>query len=114
METLYGMIASRNNRGEAHENGSVEAHNNHLKVALNQALILRDSRDFADLADWRRFVDELVARRNRRREDALRIELAALKPLPARRTTDFTEVVARVTKTGASSFTRFSIPRPRN
>ena len=96
----YGMLASRNNRGEAHENGSVEAHNNHLKVALDQALILRGSRDFADLASWRRFVDELVARRNRRREAALRIEMAALKPLPARRTTDFTEVIARVTKTG--------------
>ncbi|MBO4170338.1 IS21 family transposase [Luteovulum azotoformans] len=96
----YGMLASRNNPGEAHENGSVEAHNNHLKVALDQALILRGSRDFADLASWRRFVDELVARRNRRRESAVRIEMAALRPLPARRTTDFTEVVARVTKTG--------------
>lgn len=94
------MLASRNNRGEAHENGSVEAHNNHLKVALDQALILRGSRDFADLVDWRRFVDELVARRNRRREAAVRIEMAALKPLPARRTTDFTDVIARVTKTG--------------
>ncbi|RQP08492.1 MAG: hypothetical protein EAS51_14155 [Microbacteriaceae bacterium] len=33
----FGMIASRNNPGEAHENGSVEAHNNHLKTALDQA-----------------------------------------------------------------------------
>ena len=80
----YGMLASRNNPGEAHENGAVEAHNNHLKVALDQALILRGSRDFADLADWRRFVDELVARRNRRREAAIRTELAALRPLPVR------------------------------
>lgn len=96
----YGMLASRNTPGEAHENGSIEAHNNHLKVALGQALILRGSRDFADLGEWRRFVDELVARRNRRREDAVRIEMVALKPLPSRRTTDFTEVVARVTKTG--------------
>jgi hypothetical protein len=96
----YGMLASRNNPGEAHENGAVEAHNNHLKTALDQALILRGSRDFADLAAWRRFVDELVARRNRRREAAVRIERAALRPLPARRTTDFTEVVARVTRTG--------------
>ena len=96
----YGMIASRNNPGEAHENGSIEAHNNHLKVALDQALILRASRDFLDLDGWRRFVDEVVARRNRRREDAVQIEMAALKRLPVRRTTDFTEVVARVTKTG--------------
>jgi len=96
----YGMIASRNNPGEAHENGAVEAHNNHLKIALDQALILRGSRDFPDVEDWRRFVDELVGRRNRRREAAVRTETATLRPLPARRTTDFTEVVARVTRTG--------------
>jgi len=96
----YGMIASRNNPGEAHENGSIEAHNNHLKIALDQALILRGSRDFPDVTAWRRFVDELVARRNRRREAAVKIETKALQPLPARRTTDFTEVVARVTRTG--------------
>jgi hypothetical protein len=96
----YGMAASRNNPGEAHENGSVEAHHRHLKAALDQALILRGSRDFAGLDDWRRFVDQVVARRNRRREAALRSEAAALKSLPPRRTTDFTEVVARVTRTG--------------
>jgi hypothetical protein len=94
------MLASRNNPGEAHENGAVEAHNNHLKVALDQALILRGSRDFPDLAAWRGFVDELVGRRNRRREAALQIEMAALHPLPVRRTTDFTEIVTRVTRTG--------------
>ena len=78
----YGMAASRCNPGEAHENGAVESHNRHLKCALDQALILRGSRDFADVADWRRFVDQLVARRNRRREDAVRVEAAALGPLP--------------------------------
>lgn len=82
----FGMLASRNNPGEAHENGAVEAQNNHLKVALDQALILRGSRDFAELDDWKRFVDELVARCNRRREATVRTEMAA------RRTTDFTEV----------------------
>jgi hypothetical protein len=75
----YGLKASRNNPGEAHENGAVEAHHRHLKAALDQALILRGSRDFAALADYRRFVDQLVARRNRRREDAVRAEMAALR-----------------------------------
>jgi hypothetical protein len=96
----YAMIASRCNPGEAHENGAVESHNRHLKTALDQALILRGSRDFDDIADWRRFVDQLVARRNRRREDAVGVEAAALRPLPARRATDFTKTIARVTKTG--------------
>ena len=96
----YGMSASRNNPGEAHENGAGESHNRHLKTALDQALILRSSRDFAHVADWRRFVDQLVARRNRRRDAAVRTEAATLRPLPARRTTDFTEIVTRVTRTG--------------
>ena len=34
----YGMLASRCNPGEAHENGAVESHNRHLKAALDQAL----------------------------------------------------------------------------
>ncbi len=75
-------------------------HHGHLKTALDQALILRGSRDFATVDDYRRFVDQLVGRRNRRREDRTAPEMAALRPLPARRTTDFTELVARVTRTG--------------
>jgi hypothetical protein len=96
----YGLLASRCNPGEPHENGSIEAHNRHLKKALDQALILRGARDFAEIADWRRFVDQVVGRRNRHREYAVRTEAAALRPLPARRTTDFTETVVRVTRTG--------------
>ena len=96
----YGMEASRNNRGEAHENGAVESHNRHLKVAIEQALILRGSCDFETVGDYRRFVDELVARRNKHRGDALEIELKHLQPLPARRTADFTEIVVPVVRTG--------------
>ena len=59
--TLDGMEASRNNRGEAHENGAVESQNRHLRTAIAQALILRGSRDFASIENYRRFVDLLVA-----------------------------------------------------
>jgi hypothetical protein len=96
----YGMDASRNNRGEAHENGSVESQNRHLKTAVDQALILRGSRDFACIEDYRRFIDMLIARRNKQRAGAIQVEQAHLKPLPQRRTTDFTEIVAPVTRTG--------------
>ena len=37
----YGMEASRNNRGRAHENGSVEDPHGHLKRAIGDALLLR-------------------------------------------------------------------------
>ena len=96
----YGMDASRNNRGEAHENGAVESQNRHLKTAIKQALILRGSRDFAAVEDYRRFIDLAVARRNKLRADAVQAERTHLKPLPKRRTTDFTEIVAPVTRTG--------------
>ena len=62
--------------------------------------MLRGSRNFATIDDYRCFVDQFVARRNRRREEALRAEIAALRTLPPQRTTDFTELVARVTRTG--------------
>ena len=71
------MEASRNNRGEAHENGAVESQNRHLKTAIAQALILRGSREFASIEDYRRCVDMLVARRNWQRADAIQAFLAA-------------------------------------
>src|SRR5690606_28929352 len=50
----YGMSPSRNNTGIAHENGSVESAHRHLKEAIEDAVLLRGSRDFADLAAYRR------------------------------------------------------------
>jgi hypothetical protein len=44
--------------------------------------------------------DRWVGRQKNRRQDALQSDLAALGNLPARRTTDFTELVVRVTRTG--------------
>jgi len=96
----YGLRASRNNPGEAHENGAVEAHNGHLKDALEQALILRGSRDFPDVASYQRFVDEVVARRNAMRRDDLDAELRHMHRLPRQRTADFTERIVTVLRTG--------------
>ena len=62
----YGMTPSRNNTGVAHENGSIESAHGHLKRVLEDALLLRGSRDFDDLTAYRRFIDEVVGRRNAR------------------------------------------------
>ena len=96
----YRMEPTRNNRGVAHENGSIEASHGHLKAALEQALLLRGTRDFADLAGYRGFVDEMVGRANARRRKAAEAERAALQPLPTRRTTDHDEILVTVTRTG--------------
>ena len=96
----YGMTPTRNNPGVAHENGAIEGPHAHLKTALQQALLLRGSRDFPDLDAYRRFVDEVVGRANAARRKALEIERAHLKSLPARRTDDFEEHLVTVTRSG--------------
>src|SRR5437762_6130854 len=62
----YGMTPTRNNPGLAHENGSIESPHGHLKRVIEDELLLRGSRDFADLDAYRRFIDEVVGRRNAR------------------------------------------------
>ena len=99
----YGMMPTRNNRGLAHENGSIESPHGHLKKAIEDALLLRGARDFDDLAAYRRFVDEIVGRRNARNGKRIDLERPALQPLPARRTTDYEETI--VTVTSSSGFT---------
>ena len=98
----YGM-ATRNNRGIAHENGGIESAHGHLKAAVRDALLLRGSRDFDDLAADRRFIDEIVAAKNRRNGARIDAERAALQPLPDRRTSDYEETIVTITST--SSFT---------
>ena len=96
----YGMVGTRNNRGLGYENGSVESSHRHLKEAIEQALLLRGHRDFDDRAGYEAFVREAVMRRNRRNAAAFRIEREQLQDLPQRRTTDFVEEEARVTRCG--------------
>lgn len=96
----YGMTPSRNNRGIAHENGSVEGPHGHLKRAINDALLMRGSSDFDDLAAYRRFVDEIVSRVNARNSKRIDVERAELQELPVRRTSDYEEVTVRITSSG--------------
>jgi hypothetical protein len=75
-------------------------------------LLLRGSRDFADLAAYRRFIDEVVGRRNARNRKRIEIERAVLEPLPARRTSDYEEARVLVTSSGGFILRRifYSVP----
>ena len=99
----YEMRPTRNNAGLSHENGAIEARQGSLKRGIEQALLLRGSREFADLAAYEQFVAEIVRRLNARCARAWEAERGCLKPLPARRTADFEEVDARVSKFGVFS-----------
>ena len=96
----YGLAGTRNNRGVSHENGSVESSHRYLKEAIEQALLLRGHRDFSDRCAYEGFVREVVMRRNRRNAAAFGVERERLQDLPVRRSSDFIEEQAMVTRSG--------------
>ena len=77
----YRMRPTRNNRGVAHENGSIESAHGHLKRAIAQALLLRGSRQFDDLDAYRALIADIVGRHNARMIHALRRKPMALRHL---------------------------------
>jgi transposase InsO family protein len=95
----YGMEPSRNNTGIAHENGAIESVHGHLKKVIEDALLLRGARDFADLCVYRRFIDEVIGRRNARLIPRIEGERAVLQDLPDRRTADYEDAIVTVTST---------------
>ena len=94
----YGLSASRNYPGNAHENGDVEAAHGHFKRALEQRLRLAGTRDFGSLERYRQLLGELVAQRNSRRGLRLEQERAVLRPLPPRRLPVYREELRTVTR----------------
>jgi hypothetical protein len=79
----YGMLPTWNNTGIAHENGDVEQSHFRFKEAVDQALRVRGSRDFADRRVYEAFLQNLIAKRNQSRAARFATEKEALRPLPA-------------------------------
>jgi hypothetical protein len=80
----YGVKPTTNNAGVAHENGDIEQSHHRFKVAVDQALRVRGSRDFASRPAYLRFLGDLVRRRNLTRQVRWSEEQEVLRPLPAR------------------------------
>jgi hypothetical protein len=78
----YGMEPTWNNAGIAHENGDVEQSHYRFKQAVDQALRVRGSRNFASRTAYERFLEDLVRQRNHTRQARFIQERAALRPLP--------------------------------
>jgi len=93
----YGVTPSRNNPGESHENGSVEKSHDLLKKAIDQALMLRRSRDFKDLTEYSGFLQTLIRKRNSMRLVKFQEEQALLKPLPEMGFNEAIQMKCRVT-----------------
>jgi hypothetical protein len=81
----YGLQGRTTNAASPHENGDVEQRHYRFKRALEQALLLRGSREFADRAEYEAFLRTLFHQLNRGRVERLGEEQAQLRALPARR-----------------------------
>lgn len=85
----YGMVGDRNTPGRGHENGDVEQAHHRLKRAVEQTLLLRGSRDFADRRSYDEFLVKVVGGRNRGRSSKLLEELALMAELPGVRLAEY-------------------------
>lgn len=108
----YGMKASRNNRGVAHENGAIEGSHGDLKRELEDALLLRGARDFPDVPSFAAFIDEVIGQRNARRVKEIAVERESLLPLPRNRQPEGEDDIVRVTSSGGFILRRvfYSVP----
>ena len=86
----YGTASSRIRPGNAHENGVAEKGNDLLKTALDQALRLREHREFASVETYMAFVQGVVTALNHEHRDAIEAERSSLKALPSARLPAYT------------------------
>jgi hypothetical protein len=92
----YGLDAEATNPASGHENGDVESSHGHFKEALEQALLLRGSRDFPSRAEYLALVQGVQRQRNAGRSARLGDELRQLRPLPGQRLETLERVRLRV------------------
>jgi hypothetical protein len=92
----FGMKPRTTQIAAKEQNGDVEAGQGALKRALEQALLLRGSRDFESVDGWQSFVDEVVRKSNRARGQRVVEDLAAMRELSVARLPEFVEERHRV------------------
>ena len=81
----YGLGGRKIQPRRANENGDVEQRHYRFKVAVDQALMLRGSRDFASREEYAGFLQELFDQLNAGRRERLAEEVKCLRSLPQRR-----------------------------
>ncbi len=102
----YGVEADRNTPGRGHENGDVEQGHHRLKRAMEQALLLRGSRDFESRTAYEVFLRKVIEGRNRGRLEKYAEELMRMGELPLARLSEY-----RAERVGVSVFSTIRVGR---
>ncbi|MDP1806452.1 MAG: IS21 family transposase, partial [Acidimicrobiales bacterium] len=108
----YRLAGQRINVRQAHKNGDAESSHGHFKTVVDQALLLRGSRDFATRDEFAVFLRDRVAVRNDGRRDRFAEEVGALKPLPDTRLAGWSVKRCRVDSGSLIHVRRCTYPVP--
>jgi len=87
----FGMTPRTTEVGEKEQNGDAEASNRVLKRALEQALLLRGSRDFESVDAWQAFIDGVARKGNLAQRRRVAEDLAAMRELDVGKLPEFVE-----------------------
>lgn len=87
----YGVKPRTTNVNSPDENGDIESAQGHLKRRINQHLLLRGSRDFSTLDEYRSFLVNILVKANLNRKEQLKEELRLMRDLPELRLPEYTE-----------------------
>lgn len=92
----YRLEGHKIQTGRPNENGDVEQRHHRLKRAIDQALLLRGSRDFDTEEHYANFLRRLLDQLNAGRRQALKVEMQYLRALPERRLDSMKKMLAKV------------------
>lgn len=92
----YGLAKEKIRPRKAHENGDVESSHRHFKTAVDQQLMMRGSRNFENLKQYKQFLQEVADGRNAERKKRFREEVPELQSLPKDRMACFRRESVRV------------------
>lgn len=108
----FGLEARTTAVGAKEQNGDVEARNGKLKSRLEQALLMRGSRDFDSREEWQAFVDAVNRKQNAARQPRVAEELSQMRELSVSKLPEYSEVSARVSEWGTIriQYNGYSVP----
>ncbi len=94
----FGMTPRTTEIGAKEQNGDVESANGALKRRLEQALLVRGSRDFGSAQAWQDFVNEVVRKGNAARGSRVGEDLAAMRELNVGKLPEYVEDACQVSE----------------
>ena len=94
----YGLKGEKIQAASPNENGDIEQSHYRFKKAVDQSLMLRGSRDFADRSEYASFLAQIFDQLNSGRRERFKEEVKVLRRLPERRLEACKRLDARVTR----------------